>query len=193
MRDGKKSYIAKLPLALQRNSGVMDEKEKDAIIKLYAHNSTPHQIRHFVSENMKLNISVETIFKVVQAPESAKSLRKYRNEYYMKIMEVPISNKRVRLDNMEEVRVKIMEDIHANDVVDAGFRENVKVLNSVFTTARNEIEGNPNMVANITINDFSEKSDEELREMRRELIDQAKRAVAQTIAKDEAIDADISS
>lgn len=110
------------------------------------------------------------------------TLDKMRNNYLAKLKNIAISHKRVRLDDLESLRQTYIEHIKANGCVDekerSEFRFMAKGLTDILNAARNELEGNGITFNQLNvIGEWDDKSDDDLRARRDELIRKAERAL----------------
>lgn len=103
----------------------------------------------------------------------------FRKNYMARVMEVPVANKRIRLDELEGLRVKVAKLLE-------GAGENVSVvcklvreMLGVLERAQNEMEVRPLLLAQIVAgyNEFGALSDEKLYERRMELLRLAQRSL----------------
>lgn len=161
------------------------------ILRLHAQFAKPEQIRKILVEDFGnssgspsdyFNHSLIRINKLICEPKSKMIIATYRAQYLNKIKDVGISHKKVRLEDLDEVRGKMMERIKENKLKDKEevreFMELVKGLNMTMTSARDEMEGKSIVLNQMNImGDFGDKSDDELISRRDELIRQAEIAI----------------
>lgn len=110
------------------------------------------------------------------------TLDKMRNNYLAKLKNIAISHKRVRLDDLEDLRQTYIQHIKANACADdkerSEFRFMAKGLTDILSAARNELEGNGITFNQLNvIGEWDDKSDDDLRARRDELIKKAERAL----------------
>lgn len=161
------------------------------ILKAHAEFNTPQVIQKMLLEEFGpdngvacpsyyFNQSEIRIKKLVNLPDNRVVVAAYRGGYLNRIKDVPVANKRVRLDDMEEVRERMVEAIRATEP--GQVKELVMVakgLNETLANAREELEGKSIVLNQMNIiGDFSDKSDDELIDRRDELIRKVERTIA---------------
>jgi len=120
--------------------------------------------------------------KVLNRPEAAKYVARFRREWLKTVKDVPAADKKVRLDDLEGMRSRLGR-ILGNMRFDS---KNPKSLEKyllvsrrmldVLDMARSEVERNPNVAIGIGIGqqgELSDLSDQELQQRREELIRRA--------------------
>ncbi len=149
------------------------------IMKMHAEGAPTHKIKVYVQDHCHITLRHEDVWRVIEKPGAKGIINGFKEEYYKRLMEVPICNKRIRVDNLESVRVKVMTAIDENALLDAEqkheFREDVRTLVGALAAARTEIEG-----AGMTIKmvgEFNGKSDDELAARRDEILKQAEKLI----------------
>lgn len=120
------------------------------------------------------------ITNVCDKPENRLMIQRFRNNYLKKIQNIPIMHKIVRLRHMQAIVDRLADEIETKTDVDQEFRENAKSLRETLIAAKNEIEGagvNFNQIN--VIGDMDEKSDDDLRAIRDELIKKARASLVE--------------
>ena len=107
-------------------------------------------------------------------PEAMVYINKFRDEFLMKIKEVPIANKRVRLEMLQKT---IDENEELREVVDKSTVTGRKELslihrrnNETLCVAREEIEGKPAVMQQFNFSLYGNLTDEELQKRKDEII-----------------------
>jgi hypothetical protein len=118
-------------------------------------------------------------------PEAHRYVSKFRMEFLKTIKEIPISDKKVRLDDLERLRQRLMNLInncqlnrsHPKDIT--LFMAASRRVIEIIEIARNEMEQHPGLSIGIglTQGDLSELSDDDLKNKRDELIKRATAAI----------------
>lgn len=161
------------------------ETDKDYVLRLHAEFKTIKEIKEVIVEVLgkesPLN-SLMIIEGIIKDPVNDLWIKTYRNRYLKRIGDLAVANKKVRLEDLELLRGKFLDQIRSNACLDPvqckEFRAVAKGLSEVLMSAKDEIEGK-GMTFNQfnVIGDFNDKSDEELANRRDELIKQAERAL----------------
>lgn len=180
------------PLMEKEGSRVIDsvrvpEEEFLYILRLHAEFVKPERIQESLQskygQNSALGNSLIRIKHVIGDTNSRLIIAQFRGAYLNRIKDVPIANKRVRLEDLEEVRDKVITDLKQNKLLDAEqkmeFRLMAKSLKDTLDCAREEVEGKSIVFNQLNvIGDFGDKSDDELASRRDELIRKASRVIA---------------
>lgn len=157
----------------------LNEQQKEAVYRMYGEYIMPTEIAHFIKSDWQIDYQPASVTALVHTDKARPFINKAREEYLKRVKEVPIANKRIRIEDLEYVRLKLMKLIKDNSVDSKGakeeFRHQVKTLNEIILNAREEMEKKPFLT--IGLGDFSDKSDEELIAERDEILKQAERLV----------------
>lgn len=160
----------------------LTDEQRLICLRMYAEGETCGNISKYIKEEWNISYTATGISHLAHQKKYQTYLKKFKDDYLKRIKDVPIANKRVRVDDLEKVRIKVMKALEENFCETKGereeFRHMVKTLNEVIANARAEMEKNPALIQNIGIlGDFSDKSDDELIGEREELLNQARRFV----------------
>lgn len=125
-------------------------------------------------------VRIMGVEKILSMPEAHKFVAKFRINFLKSIKEIPISQKVVRLDDLERLRQRLMHII-INCNPGRGEKEVHKLLSvskrliEITELARNEMDQRPGLSIGIGINqgELNELSDEQLRLERDELLRRA--------------------
>lgn len=141
----------------------LTEEQKMIIIGYIASYMTPSEIIEICKEKHAINISFQQITKYKEADKWKPIIKKLREEYLADLPAVAGSHKRVRMERVERIYERA---IKKNDLKNQ--------LASV-EHQRKEIEGDRSGSLHLTLNQFSNMSDEELYEQRKRVLDQVKK------------------
>ncbi|MFA6100410.1 MAG: hypothetical protein WC750_06115 [Patescibacteria group bacterium] len=121
------------------------------------------------------------IHKILQLPEAHRYVSKFRMEFLKTVKDIPISQKAVRLDDLERLRQRLMNLInncqlnrsHPKDI--SLFMAASRRVIEIMEIARNEMEQHPGLSIGIglTQGDLSDLSDSDLQGKRDELLRRA--------------------
>ena len=128
--------------------------QKILICNLLAQYKKPRQIMSILKDEHELDVKTKTITKF-QVNEK-ELIGRLRDRFLSTVAEVPIAQKRIRLERAENL-YEISQELEGKDRVDSG----VKVL----ATAREEVEGKGS--SQITLqqfNQYNQLTDEELQD-----------------------------
>lgn len=149
------------------------------VVRLYAEWATVKQILKHLKDTYDITFSQGGVNTVVGAKKMAAPLRRFREEYLKRVTDVPISNKRIRINDLENARTKLLEQINSNPCETKQNRQEfmqlVKCLNEVLGSAREETDKNG--LSGFVIGDFGDQTDNDLRTRKDELIRQAEIAL----------------
>lgn len=158
----------------------LNDEQRIATYKMYAENITPLEISKWIKENWSIEYQADSVSHLVKTERAQPFLKRFKEDYLNRVKEVPIANKRIRVDDLEIVRLRLMRLIKDNPLETKAqkeeFRFLVRSLNDTVTNAREEMEKKP--FINLGLGDFSDKSDDQLIEERNELLKQAERLVS---------------
>lgn len=129
-------------------------------------------------------IRIPGVEKILAMPEAHKFVAKFRIDFLKSIEQIPISNKAVRLDDLERIRQRLMHII-TNCHLNRGEKEVSKFLVcarrliEITDLARNEMEQRPGVSIGIGLGqgDLHDLTDEQLKAKRDELIRRASKAI----------------
>lgn len=145
-----------------------------------------------------IRLSQDNISKIINKKENRITLSGLRQHYLAKMKDTAIYNKRIRLDDLEELRQKYLDMLRENQLADAEQRNEFRVLSKgfieVLNAAREEVEGKSMVFNQLNMNmELDGQSDEDLIQRRDELIAKAERSLLGGVARDNGtpIDAEI--
>lgn len=145
-----------------------------SVLKLHAEGWKPSDICTTVELNYK------SVAGLIAEPTNKAFIDDFRRGYMARVMEVPVANKRIRLDDLETSRIRLMAELRL--VPDGEIRPVCQVIRNlvdVLERAQNEMEQRPVFLAQIVsgYNEFGRMSDEALYEKRQELLSIASRSL----------------
>lgn len=157
----------------------LSPEQRMLVLRKYAEMAEPAEISLWIKDSFNIDYKTSSISSLVQTPTAKPVIAKFKEDWMRRVKEVPIANKRIRIEDLEYIRVKLMKLIKDNLCDSKGqkeeFRHQVKTLNEIILNAREEMEKKPFIT--IGLGDFSDKSDDELIAERDEILKQAERLV----------------
>lgn len=150
-------------------------------LRMYGEGHRYADIQRQLKIDFGISLHHESIRSTCDSKVNQPFIEKFRAAYLSRISEVPISNKRIRIDDLEEVRGRILKVIKKNPLETTKQRSEFLALSgrliSVLQQAREETEKRPELMASFTVDEFSTMSDEELMVKRSELLAKVKRSI----------------
>ena len=124
----------------------------------------------------------ESIRSTCQAKVNQPIVNRCREDYLRRIKDVPVANKRFRLDDLERERQKINRLLNENtgktEEEEKRYLILLRALLEIIASARDEMEKRPQLLAGIGLSDeFRDRTDEELVAERDELLRHAQRLI----------------
>lgn len=155
------------------------DEQKIILYRMHAEGIGDTEIAKWIKDNWDISYSSHSVHKTVRTERAAPYVKRFKEDYLKKVKDVPIANKRIRIDDLETVRIKLMKLLKDNPCETKAqkeeFRFLVRSLNDTVINAREEMEKKP--FVQLGIGDFSDKSDDELIAERNEILKQAERLV----------------
>lgn len=144
-------------------------------LRMYGEGYRYADIQRQLKIDFGISLHHESIRSTCDAKINKPFIEKFRTAYLSRVSEVPIANKRVRIDDLEKVREKILRVIEKNPLQTQKQRNEFLAFSSrlvaVVQQAREETEKRPEIMNNFSlVNEFSSLSDDELRQTRDELL-----------------------
>lgn len=129
-------------------------------------------------------VRIPTIERILALPEAHASVARYQLEFLQTLKDLPISEKKVRLNDLEKLRQRLMYIIN-NCHLERGkdqvgrFLSVAKRLIEVLDIARNELEPRPGVAIGIGLNqgEMGGLTDEQLRNDRDDLLRQVRNSL----------------
>ena len=146
------------------------------VYRLWAEWREPGRIVEYCQQEWGKEVSEELIRKVCRTRVGKLMVERFRMEFLQSVRDVPIANKRVRLDALEATRVKLQEMIEMLTTVNEGDRHDLLMcmrrMNETICVAREEMEARPTIVNQIgQVNQYSGLSDDEIMQRREKIIE----------------------
>ena len=152
----------------------LSRDQRMLVLRMYAENYTPTEIKRELYSQHNISIHINSIQSTCKAERNKPFVENFRQMYLNRIKDEPIANKRIRINDMEKMRKKLMDMIDHLPVKTKSQRlelsSHVKRLTELFNTAREEMEKKPSLVAGVVVGDMSERSDEDLQSRKQELV-----------------------
>lgn len=160
----------------------LTEDQRLLCVKMHVEGVMDKDVVDYIKDTWNISYTVAGLQKLRGSSKYDLAKKRYKEQYLRSIHDVPISNKRIRVDTLEKVRVKLLKMLEDNQCADksarAEFCSQVKALNEVLVNARDEMEKKINLMPSVGIfGDFGDKTDDELISEREELLAQARRVV----------------
>lgn len=181
-----------------------DRLTRDERMKIYQWSGEGYSAREICKMYNKArdtgtpSIRIPGVEKILCLPEAHKFVSQFRLAFLKDIKQIPISEKKVRLDDLEKLRQRLMYIVN-NLNLERSTKDISKFLAvskraiEVIDTARNEMEQRPGLSIGINTggDDLSELTDEQLQQQRSEILSRARHALnPRTPPVDEAGEAD---
>ena len=126
-------------------------------------------------------LAYATVHGLIVEPSNKAFIDDFRRGYMARVMDVPVANKRIRMDDLETSRVRLLAELSGVAPGEISKVGNViRRLVEVLERAHNEMEQRPIFLAQLVsgYNSFGRMSDDQLYEKRQELIMLARRSLA---------------
>ena len=146
---------------MENNKPKLTEAQRLIAVRMAAEFMSFSEVTVEIKRLFNIEVDPTSIRDIVHTNKWKPHYQKFRNEFLSKVKEIPIANKRIRLDDLEMMRGKLVEQIKSSgSKIHQGrcFRR----LGEVLSLAREEVERRPQLIAGLQIGDFSDQSDEEL-------------------------------
>jgi hypothetical protein len=129
-------------------------------------------------------LAYATVHGLIVEPSNKAFIDDFRRGYMARVMDVPVANKRVRMDDLEVSRKRLLHELSLLADGEISKVSNViRRLVEVLERAHNEMEQRPIFLAQLVsgYNSFGRMTDEQLYDKRQELILLARRSLATPI------------
>ena len=156
---------------------LLNLEQRTFALRLYAEGLTAGEVVREIKSTYDIDYAEASLKSTVKSKKWQATIERFREEYMSKVKSVPIANKRVRIDDLEGVRNKILKCIKDNPLKTksdkAEFLMMTRRLNETLCVGREEMEAKPFMVQQLSIGAFSSMSDKEIQERKEVLIAKA--------------------
>ena len=160
-------------------SANLTEPQRLMIYRLYAEFKSPKKVSLLTQEQFGILVNPAMIKSICSTLEAMVEVQKLRDEFLMKVKEVPIANKRVRLESLQKTINENEELRESVDTSTADGRGELSMIqrrnNETLCVAREEIEGKPLIMQQFNFSQYSSWSDEELQKRKEKLISKARK------------------
>ncbi|MCB9756980.1 MAG: hypothetical protein H6753_00995 [Candidatus Omnitrophica bacterium] len=150
-------------------------------LRMYGEGYRYSDIQRQLKVDFGISLHHESIRSTCDAKINKPFIDKFRAAYLSRISDVPIANKRIRIDDLEKVRGRILKAIEKNPLETQKQRNEFLAFSSRLVTviqqAQSETERKPELMASFSVNEFSTMSDEELRTAHAELLAKVRRSI----------------
>jgi len=134
----------------------LDNDQRHIVLRMYAEGNTPTFIVNFLLQEYNIKITTDAIYSTCHTKVNEKFIKSYRETYLAKVKEVPIANKRIRVDDLEKVRLKLIKMMEKNPCETKTQKlEYVSLsgeLRRITDCAREEMERKPNLISTTIMN-----------------------------------------
>jgi hypothetical protein len=163
------------------------EETKEHVLRLFGEFNSFENIKHqigIIRGTSNPFYDTKMIEMFCSLSKNKLRISHHRNKYLVKLKDVAISNKRIRIDDLQYLRDRFIHQIKnlKDDDVEQirEFRYMAKGLSEILSQAQDEIEGKGiNIHLNmLDMGDMDDKSDAELISRRQELLAKAERAIS---------------
>ena len=167
-----------MPLARVKRK--LNTPQRIECVKMRAEFCTLSEIVEYLKETYKIEMTEHGVKAAVEAEKHKKVFKDFREKYYAGMKEVPIANKRIRLDNMDRAREKLMKLIEKNKCEDSSDKKelmySISTLMDTLKRGQDEMEKKGTMIPSQG-DEYSDKSDDELIARGAELLKSAEKFV----------------
>lgn len=152
----------------------LNETQKLLILKLHAEGNSDENISALIDKKLKISLTTDAIRDICLTSDNQVYIERFRDKYLANVKSVPIANKRVRLDDYQEIRNKLFEMVNTLSAKGKEGRTELitifRTIKDILATTREEMEGTPKSLTQINITDLTGLTDEELRKRKEILI-----------------------
>ena len=156
----------------------LDNQQRMFVLRMIAEGFSPTKIKGQIKENFGICYSISAVQRLAKAAKHQPHIKKFYEDFLARIKEIPISHKRIRLDDIERERKRLV-DLIKKTPTNTKQEKQLYIqltgeLRKLIESARDEMENKPYLVQN-TLIDLSEKTDGELITRKQELIREFRR------------------
>jgi len=156
----------------------LNQDQRITVLRMFGEGMDSGAIKREVGGRFGITISATAILQTCRAKKNQSFVNSFRETYLAKVRDVPIANKRIRMDDLEKERVRLNKMIESNPLKSKSEKlEYLRVaseLRRMIDTAREEMEKKPHLIQQAVMN-FAELSDEQLHARKDELLREARR------------------
>lgn len=155
--------------------------QRMVVLRMHGEGYRYADIQKQLKTDFGISLHHESIRSTCDSKVNQPFIEKFRAAYLTRIGEVPIANKRIRIDDLEKVRGKILKAIENNPLETSKqcseFLAFSGRLVTVIQQAREETEKRPEFTASFSTGEFSNMSDEELMKTPNELLLKVRKSI----------------
>ena len=144
----------------------LDHNQRMFVLRMHAEGYGSTEIKNEIKSKYGITMAVNSISDTCHAKKHEPYVEQFKEQYLTEIKQVPIANKRIRLDDKEKVRLKLMKMIDENPLNTKSqkeeFLKTVGKLNLIHAETREEMEKKPQFIANVAMGNTGSMTDEEL-------------------------------
>jgi len=148
-------------------------------LRLHAEGISPQKITRELKEEHGVSVCPTAIINTCKAKKWQPYIQQFREQYMADIRKVPIANKRIRIDDLERERQRLVDLINKNprktksDVTQ--HLQLVAELRRLIDCSREEMEKKPHLFQNVVIG-MGDMSDEALHRRKEEIVNRYRAA-----------------
>lgn len=163
---------------LHPSAKIKDPIVRDSICKMYAGGFSIHEILNELKPKYT-SLKYLTIYRIIKSADLQKTIEKYRQIYLKDPLTIALANKKVRLEDLNRERLRIMGSIEKQCDKDglipkknwSRYTTLAKRLIEIEIAGRDEVEKKPDLFEAFSkLGPLADKSTPELRKYERELI-----------------------
>lgn len=156
----------------------LNNEQRMISLRMYAEGCTQKEIKDELKDKYDVDISYSAIKWIITAKKNKPHLKHFKDAYLAKVREVPIANKRFRLDDRETIRVKLVKMLEENKLKTKSDRAEFLAvsarLNQTLNEAREEMEKKPQLISNVVMN-MGELTDDQLHRRKQDIINRVRK------------------
>ena len=158
----------------------LDNDQRMLVLRLHAEGLPTSYIAKEVKDQFDITITLNAIINTCKAKKHQPRIKEFKDKYMSDVRAVPIANKRIRIDDLERERLRLITLIDKNprksksDV--SQYLQLVAEMRRLSDTAREEMEKKPHLFQNVVLG-MGDMSDDALHERKRELISRYRNSI----------------
>jgi hypothetical protein len=156
----------------------LDSEQRMFVLRMRGEGIDCGSIRKEIKEKFGISMTYKSINDTCNAKRNQPFVKQFRDMYLAKVRDVPIANKRYRLDDLERARKKIVSALERNPLQTKSDKSEYLAfagrLNQLIEQAREEMERKPHLIHNTVVN-MGELTDAQLHTRKQELIERFRR------------------
>lgn len=151
----------------------LNNDQRMLVLRLFAEGIPVTHIVKEVIEQFGITLNPNAIANTCKAKKHQPRIKEFKDKYLAEVRSVPIANKRIRIDDLERERLRLIKLIDKNprktksDVQQ--YLQLVAEMRRLSEVAREEMEKKPHLFQNVVLG-MGDMSDDALHERKRELL-----------------------